>query len=419
MLAKYFFSKLIFSPRAGALVRRIAWLSVVGIAVSVTAFLLVLFVMNGMNQSIRQRILALEPHLSIQVRGLTPGVPLESLPIYQRLRESPSVQIALFESQDVILRTLEGQFRGAQARGLTEESFKLFIHQLRRMDQEKGAQASIDGGPSWSEDEIPGQGELVLGIDLAKSLNIYEGDFLTVVPPEGLILPPGEAPKFEKLKVRRVISTSLADLDSQFIFYLKGKSLVSFRDSASRQTGYDVWLPNGEDAGEVKESLGSFPDVEIQTWMDRNSALFYALKLEKMMIGIFLGLAGLIASFSILTVMALLISQKRRDLAMLRTLGLSQRRTVMIMTQIGVILGGTGVCIGVLVGTGLSLWLEYHPLTGILPEIYYDQKIPALVDWRLVLAVILVSFFVAVFGSYLPARTVTELDPSDVLRQKN
>lgn len=417
-LAWYFFSKLIFSNRAGALVRRIAWLSVIGSSVSVTAFLLVLFVMNGMNQSIRQRILALEPHLSIQVRALSSNLKLESLPIYQRLTESPQNKVAVFESQDVILRTLEGQFRGAQARGLTEASFKLFIRQLHQLESEKSSRMRLDA-PLWEEDEIPGQGELVLGIDLAKTLNIFEGDILTVIPPEGLILPPGETPKFEKLKVRRIISTSLADMDSQFVFYLKGKALVSLRDSASRQVGYDVWLPNGEDAREMKESLSSFSDVEIQTWMERNSALFYALKLEKMMIGIFLGLAGLIASFSILTVMALLISQKRRDLAMLRTLGLSSRRTVKIMTQVGVILGGTGALIGVVLGTGLSLWLEFYPIRGMLPEIYYDQQIPALVDWRLVVAVLIGSFLIAVAGSFLPAQTVAELDPSDVLRQKN
>jgi lipoprotein-releasing system permease protein len=417
-LAGYFFSKLIFSNRAGALVRRIAWLSVIGSSVSVTAFLLVLFVMNGMNQSIRQRILALEPHLSIQVRTMSSNLNLETLPIYQRLKESPEYKIAIFESQDVILRTLEGQFRGAQARGLTEASFKLFIQQLHQLERGKSSRVNLDA-PLWEEDEIPGQGELVLGIDLAKTLNIYEGDFLTVIPPEGLILPLGETPKFERLKVRRIISTSLADMDSQYVFYLKGKALVSLRDSASRQVGYDVWLPNGEDARDVKDSLSSFSDVEIQTWMERNSALFYALKLEKMMIGIFLGLAGLIASFSILTVMALLISQKRRDLAMLRTLGLSSRRTVKIMTQVGVILGGTGALIGVVFGTGLSLWLEFYPIHGMLPEIYYDQQIPALVDWRLVVGVLLASFLIAVGGSYLPAQTVAELDPSDVLRQKN
>ncbi len=418
MLARYFFSKLIFSNRAGALVRRIAWLSVIGSAVSVTAFLLVLFVMNGMNQSIRQRILALEPHLSIHVRALSTNLKLESLPVYQRLREYPEAKVAIFESQDVILRTQEGQFRGAQARGLTQESFKLFIQQLRQLESEKQSRAKLDA-PLWEEDEIPGQGELVLGIDLAKTLNIYEGDFITVIPPEGLILPPGETPKFEKIKVRRIISTSLADIDSQYVFYLQGKALVSLRDSASRQVGYDVWLANGDEAKQMKDSLASFSDVEIQTWMERNSALFYALKLEKTMIGIFLGLAGLIASFSILTVMALLISQKRRDLAMLRTLGLSSRRTVKIMTQVGIILGGSGALIGVVFGTGLSLWLEFNPIRGLLPEIYYDQQIPALVDWRLVVLVLVGSFLIAVAGSYLPAQTVTDLDPSDVLRQKN
>lgn len=398
--------------------RRIAWLSLVAIAVSVTAFLLVLFVMNGMNQSIRNRVLALEPHLTIQVHGHSWNMNLESLPIYQRLKETPEYKVSVYESQDVILRTMDGQSRGAQARGMTENSFKLFISELKRLDSERGPQ-HFQETMKWEESEIPGYGEVVLGIDLAKSLNVYEGDFITVVPPEGLILPVGETPKFEKVKVRRIISTSLSDLDAQYLFYLKGQTLVSFHNTASWQSGFEVWLPNGENAPEVKASLQNFSDVEIQTWIDRNSALFYALTLEKSMIGIFLGLAGLISSFSILTVMALLISQKRRDLAILKTLGLSNSRVVQIITQMGVLLGSTGVFIGVFIGTGLSLWLQYFPIRGLLPDIYYDQQIPALVDWKLVFFVLLGSFCIAVLGAYVPARTTVQLSPSLVLRQKN
>lgn len=422
MLDFFFFKKLILSSRAGALVRRIALLSLVGISLSVTCFLLVLFVMNGMNESIQKRLMSLESHLTVQLKNSLDPRAAKIFQGFSARFDSEVTRASLYEYQDVIVRSMDGQFRGAVAKGLTDSAFKNFISQLNDLEKRNKNQ-SMDV-MAWEPDEIPENGEIVMGIDLARSLNVFEGDFLTVVAPEGLILPPGESPPFERVRIRKIISTSLSELDSQFIFYQKGLSLKTFSRSASRQVGLDVWIKTGAQVQKFKEKLISktpaedLEPVQIDTWIEKNSALFYALKLEKLMIGIFLALAGLVASSSILTVLTLLVSQKKSDIALLQTLGLSSKKTVRLFTRVGLWLAGIGMAIGLIIGISLGYYIQLHPL-NLLPQVYYDSQIPSRVDWFLIFGVVIVGGTIAYLGSWLPARWAAQVQPSEALKQKN
>jgi lipoprotein-releasing system permease protein len=413
MLVRDFFSHFIFSQRAGALVKRLAWLSVVAIGLSITAFLVVLFVMNGMNASIHKRMLALEPHLYITVNGVTKGSLLELHPVIQRLKEHPENKAFVYETQDVILRTMDGQFHGAIARGVSAESLRFMIEHIAQLDEKKNK----ENGQFWRPEELPGKGEIVIGVDLARSLGVFEGDYLTIVPPEGLLLPPGETPKYEKVQISKVITTSLADLDAQYVFYQRGSTLATLDNAVSRKVGIEVWTPDGKNLKDLKAEVEKFSDVSAETWMDRNSVLFYALKLEKLVIGTFLGLAGMIAGTSILSVLALLMSQKKRDVAILKTLGLSNRATVRIFTQMGLMLASLGLLPGLVIGTAVSFYIQKNPV-NVLPDIYYDSQIPALVDLSLVAWVLVVGFFICWAGAWYPARTAADIEPAKALRLK-
>ncbi|NUN05754.1 MAG: ABC transporter permease [Bdellovibrio sp.] len=416
MLVGHLFRHFIFSPRAGSLIRRISWLSLIGISISVTAFLVVLFVMNGMNAAIKRRILGLEPHLYVQAMGITSSLALEAHPVFQRLRENPESKVYVYETQDVILRSQDGQFRGGIARGVNKESLEHFTEQLQKMN----APLSEKDTPTYFLDpqDIPGVGEIMMGVDLAQSLGVFEGDYVTIVSPAGLLLPPGETPKFERVKVKRIVTTSLADVDAQYVFYQRELTLNALANEGVRKLGIEAWLGPDQDAEVVKKDLSNFSDVVVETWMDRNSALLYALKLEKLTIGTFLALAGIIAASSILTVLALLLSQKRRDIAILRTIGFSGKQTVRTFTLLGFSLASVGVVTGVVLGTGIGLYIQANPLRLVSSEIYYDPSLPALVDFGLVFGVLVVSAIVAWLGSYIPARTAAEVQPSDALRIK-
>lgn len=414
MLVGHLFRHFIFSRRAGALVRRISWLSTIGITLSVTAFLVVLFVMNGMNATIKKRIIGLEPHLYVQVPNVRTSALLESHPVFQRLKEDPTHRAYVYETQDVIIRSQDGQFRGGVARGVSKESMTHFMEQLQKMNEStKGSSTYF-----WDPQDLPGTGEIMLGVDLAQSLGVFEGDFVTIVSPSGLLLPMGETPKFDRVRIKKIVTTSLSEVDANYLFFQRGKALNNLLGDNVRTLGIEVWLGDESRLHKVKDDLLKFSDVKVETWMDRNSALLYALKLEKLSIGTFLGLAGMIAASSILTVLALLLSQKKRDIAILRTIGYSSKQTVRTFTQLGFMLSFVGVLAGVILGTGISLYIEAHPIQLAASQIYYDPSIPALVDFKLVFGVLIFSGLIAWFGSYIPARTAAEVEPSDALRLK-
>lgn len=228
----------------------------------------------------------------------------------------------------------------------------------------------------------------------------------------------GEAPKAHRVRIRRIVATQLADLDSGLFLYDREQSMMQFRGSASRREGWEFRWADGTRADRLKAQTGEIPGVRFETWSERNSALFFALRMEKLMIGMFLALAGLIAASSILTVMALLLSQKRRDLALLRVLGLPRLELIRLFTKVGLVLAAVGILSGLTVGTALGLWIEAHPF-DVLPDIYYDSQVPARVELRWILMVLFGAGAVAALGSWIPSRVASSLEPTEVLRQKN
>ncbi|MEK7355491.1 MAG: FtsX-like permease family protein, partial [Bdellovibrionota bacterium] len=248
----------------------------------------------------------------------------------------------------------------------------------------------------------------------ARSLGIFEGDKITLIAPEALLLPPGEAPPFERALVKSLITTNIADIDAKMIYYGQGKSLAAFRLSPSREIGVEVRMPDPEDFSSLKgeiEALGA----KSESWVDRNSSLFFALKMEKLAMGVFLSLAALIASFSIVTVLVLLLTQKRKDIGLLMSLGLSPKQTRGLFVRVGLILSMIGIGGGLVLGIVFCLVINSVSIP-ILPDVYYDATIPATVEPKFVLGILLVASVIAFLSSWFPARATTRETPSSALR---
>lgn len=404
-LSYFFLKKLVLSSRSGALVRRITILSFIAISLSLTAFFIVLFVMNGMNRNIKNRILRLEPHLTtLNKADHDPTV----------LSHVLNSQAVKYQTFDLILRSVDGQFRGAEAVGYDSEGLKYWLSKLKDLKKMRSngyERDQIVYGFELKENEV------AIGIDLARSLKLFEGDELTLIPPETLMLSSLEAPVFQKVIVRRILATDLQDLDAKLLLFNSDSSLKVFAKTLSRRTGFHLWFDSVEKADDVKKIL-STNSIQSETWQEKNSEFFFALKMEKLMIGMFLTLAGLIASSSILTVLALLMSQKKRDIAIIKTLGLSQKKTLKLFTKIGLWISGGAITLGTALGVGISLYIQNFPV-NILPDIYYDSTIPALVDFGFVAVVICISVLLAFLGSYFPARYTLSIEPAILLRKNN
>lgn len=379
--------------------------------------------MSGMNETIETRLLSLTPHLTLTVKNT--GDTAQSLTrVSDELDKLKSVSefehVGEFEKQDLIVRTLEGQFRGVQGYGLERGTFEVIFSHLEELER-RAHQSGHSSTRIESVVEVPGEDEVILGSDLARNLGVLDGEEITLITPESFVSAGEQNFKARKVRVKRVISTQVEDLDTQMIFYLKGVTLTQFQASASLQRGFEIWLKDFREASATKQNLenilgeGGEKDFRIETWKEKNSALFLALFLEKTMIGLFLGMAGILSGFSVVTVMILLISQKRKDIALLKTLGLSQKKAVSLFVRMGTLMGLAGIVPGLLLSLAVSLYIEFNPVQ-ILPDIYYDSTIPARVDFMFFSGVFFIASILCALASAYPALKTLNVEPAEVLR---
>ncbi len=408
MVWDFFFRFVIFA-KSGSVVRKIAWLTTIGLIVSISSLVLVLSVMTAMNHSQRDRTLAVEPHLIVEMNDSRNFKAVEAHPAVFRLKEIPGSETFAYETQDVIIRTVDGKFRGGVARGLSWDGLEKMITRIRPTGHKSD---------EFPEILRPEPGEVIMGVDLAHALGVFEGDSVLIVPPEGLLLPPSEAPKYEKVKVRQILVTNISEIDGQLIYYVAGETMNSLRSAASRRMGVEVRLPDADEAESVRAKLTGFNDISIQTWEERNSALFFALKLEKTMIGVFLGLASLIAGLSLISVISLLISQKTKEIGLLQAIGYSRASVKNLFAKIGFLLAVFGIGGGLIIGGLVSLYLQLHPL-NILPDIYYDSQIPAEVQPVFMLVIGIIGVGLAYIGVRFSVNISITQQPSQALRNKN
>jgi lipoprotein-releasing system permease protein len=419
MLTWDFFKHYLLSKRAGSVVRTVAWLCIVGVAIGVTSLIVVLSVMNGFNGSIQRRLLAVEPHLVVTLPGAKTAEQIEATPLYHYLLTQKTVQTEAYESQDILIRTVDGTYGGGVARGVAGDSLNYIMREAEKAELARSGPSgsdvpTADLRPETSHLEA---GEAIMGVDLARSLGVFEGDEIVVIAPEGLLLPAGEVPHFERLKIRGLITTNVPEVDGKLIYYGRGKSLLQLRDSSSREVGLELRLPDPENYAPLKEEIEK-RGGQVSTWVERNSSLFYALRLEKICMGTFLGLSALIASFSIVTVLVLLLMQKRRDIGSLMAMGLSASGARYLFLRLGLLLSGAGFGGGLAVGLSICYLIQRYPLS-ILPNIYYDTTIPARVDPPVILLVTVFSVIIAFLGAWWPASAHTRLTPAEALRARD
>ena len=411
-----FFRHYLLSRRAGSLIRTVAWLSIAGVALGVMSLVIVISVMNGFNDSIRRRLLAVEPHLVVRINGVKSVDQLKESNVYHRLSQDQRLQTDVFENQDVIIRSVDGNFGGAVARGIEAKTLDYILRETRRALSKSNyiGTGNIDTPPVAIESTELGPGELLLGIDLARRLGIFEGDRVTIVAPEALLLPPGEAPPFAQAVVKGLVTTDVADIDAKMIYYGQGRTLTALRGSPSREVGIEVRLPKPEEFQALKSEIEGM-GAHVESWVDRNSSLFFALRMEKFAMSVFLGLAALIASFSIITVLVLLLTQKRKDIGLLMSLGLSPKKTRALFIRVGLILSLIGIGGGVVLGVVICLVINSVSIP-ILPDVYYDSTIPATVEPLFVLGILVIALLIAWLSAWLPARSTTNETPSSALR---
>lgn len=382
-------------------------MSVIGIGMGVMTMIVVLSVMNGFNEAIEERILKSMPHLVIKTDSVD----------QQKYILSLQPGFSSFSKQDVLMRTVEGIYSGAIAQGTDTASLEklgMKIGQSVEIIENSKGMITTARPKEISPGVTLGKRELAMGYELARSLGVVEGDEVTMISPESL-LTADEIPVYEKFNVRALLKTDVSELDSRYVFFNQNYFPSRFRDAASLEHGLEIRFKNPYKAFSVAQELQENGIKNIQTWQDLNQALFYSLKMEKRLMGIFLALTVLISSFSIMSVLYLMVAEKRKDVGILKAIGARNSQVSQIFIRLGLMIGLTGLALGTFAGLFVCFALIKYPIIK-LPDVYIDTRFPILVDPKMIVGILLFSLAVTLLSSFFPAKWAASHNPTDTLR---
>jgi lipoprotein-releasing system permease protein len=394
----------LLAKRRQVFISVISLVSTLGVTVGVMALVIALAIMTGLQQELRDRILGAMAHVYVWKTGGLADYRAEG----ERLKQVPGVLAA---APAVMGKALIYSDRGdafITVKGIDPE--------LER-DVTEIAGAMTAGGleniTPTDADAMPG---IIIGHDLAGTLGAFVGDTVTLISPQGALTPMGMMARQRRFQVVGTFRLGLLEFDS-------GYGFVSL-ENAARITGKDeidhLELRVGDiyDAPEVADvittSLGS--QYVATDWSDMNRSLYSALYLEKIAMGIGIGLIVGVAALNIVASLILLVMEKTRDIAILKTMGASARSVMLIFLIQGLVIGSIGTVVGALLGAGIAQVLDRYRVIAIPGDVYQVTYLPfRVLPWDLFLIVV-GALVVCFFATLYPSRQAAKLDPAQALR---
>jgi lipoprotein-releasing system permease protein len=263
-------------------------------------------------------------------------------------------------------------------------------------------------------DAFPG---IVIGRELAKSLHVYVGDDLTLISPLGDLGPMGVLPRSRKFRVAAIFYSGMYEYDASHA-YVKIEAAQDFFDLKQNVTGIEIKIDDAERVSEMRPAIEAKvqrDDLQIRDWKESNKNLFSALKLEKVATFIILSLAILVASFCIICTLLLMVTEKSKEIAILKSLGASDNAILKIFMTEGVMIGGIGTIFGVTTGLAATLGLKWFGVR-LDPDVYYVDKLPINVEWSDFTLVALAALLITTIATIYPAVAASRLRPVEGIR---
>jgi lipoprotein-releasing system permease protein len=394
----------LLAKRKQAFISVISLISTLGIAVGVMALVIALALMTGLQQDLRDRFLGSNPHINVSNRDGLADYQAEA----DRLRSVPHVLGAAPAILGLAL---------VSASRVTEPM------QIKGIDPALEQQVTNINGAMLSGTvaalAAPVKGELdgiLLGTDLAAKLGVVVGDSVSLLTTQGILTPMGVIPRTRRLRVVGLFSLGLYEFDSShgFVSLDVAKRLLDRDQVELIQLRVDDIYKAPEIARSITSTLGA--KYRTEDWTAMNKSLFSALLHEKMAISMTIGLIVMVAGLNIVASLILLVMEKTRDIAILKTIGAGARSITAIFVTQGLIIGIVGTGAGALAGYGVSFILDRYELIKVPLDIYRVSHVPFRVlprDFLLVIGCALVVSFVA---TIYPSRQAARLDPAEALR---
>lgn len=400
-------------PREGGgnqFISFIALISMLGLALGVAALIIVLSVMNGFQQELRERILGVVAH--IQVSNAS-GELADWSRVVQNVARHPRVKaVAPFVQQQGML-SFDGQVRGVMVRGIVPQAEDTVAQFSQHMSAGKLAQL------------VPGEFGMVLGAELANALRVVVGDKITLLAPQGLVTPAAILPRVKQFRVVGVFNVGMYEFDS-------GLALINMTDAQTlyrmddRVSGVRLKVDDLFAAPQISRELLRYLDVDegVSDWTRSHANFFRAVEIEKRMMFLILLLIVAVAAFNIVSTLVMAVQDKRADIAILRTLGASPPSIMSIFIVQGTLIGVIGLLAGVFMGVAVSLNIDVvvpfiERLFGmqfLSKEVYYITELPSDMHWSDVATISGVSFVLTLLATLYPSWRASRTQPAEALR---
>jgi lipoprotein-releasing system permease protein len=387
----------------------IAGFSFAGILLGVAALIIVMSVMNGFRKELISKILGISGHVFIQAMD-QPLTDFDELS--KRFEQIKGVKHAIPVINGQVLASSAFASTGALVRGVREADIKRLETISKNI--RAGTLNDFDSGEG-----------VAIGQRLADQLGIRAGDKLTLLSPNGPASPFGQTPRRKVYNIAAVFMIGMSEFDSAFV-YMPLKEAQIYFDRDDDVSTIELTVDNPEDAERISQVAIDVAGRPIITsdWKIRNQTFVGALEVERNVMFIILTLIVMVAALNIISGLIMLVRSKSRDIAILRTMGATQGSVlrVFLMTGASIGISGTlaGLAIGVLVATNIdSLKNFFSWLSGrdLFPAtLYFLSRLPAIIDWREVMIVVIMAVVLSLLASLYPAWKASKLDPVEALR---
>jgi len=388
----------------------ISLISIIGIALGVTALITVTSVMNGFEKEMRERIIGAASHATITQYG----EPLEQWEAVSALAsEDPRVVGAAPYIEGQVMLVNGGRSSGSLFRGIVPEEEPL-VSELA---------LKIEGGIDLNDALVGGEYGILLGRDLANQLGIAVGEKITVITPEASVTPVGFTPRMKRFTVTGIFKFGMFQYDSSMAI-VHATDAAKLLKMTGGFSGVRLKLQDTTESPYVVKDLRenlSF-DYYVSDWTMQNSNYFAAVRMEKTMMFIILSMIVAVAAFNIVSTLVMMVQDKQADIAILRTQGSSPKSIMSIFLVQGTLIGVLGTILGTICGVLLASNIDVvvpfiERFTGPVldPEVYYIDKMPSDLRASVVMNTVLMSLTLSILATLYPAWRAARTEPAEAL----
>ena len=389
----------------------ISWFSLIGIGLGVATLIVVMSVMNGFRQELFQRVLGLNGHMNIYA---TAGPLYDYQPMMERVRALTTVADIAPTVEAQALVSQNGMASGVYVRGVTTDSILRRPSISQHIKEGDLHQFGADGDG------------IAIGIRMAQRLSVHVGDTLTLISPVSSNTVFGAAPRLRGYKIAAIFDVGMYEYDNSFVFMPLSAAQIFFRMGPT-VSSLEIFLhdPHHLTAarGDMVAAIGG-PGYRLLDWQQNNGSFVTALQVERNVMFLILTMIIIVAAFNIISGLIMLVKDKGRDIAILRTMGATRGMVMRIFFLNGASIGFAGTAFGFALGLFVAAHIEtlrqiVQAITKtdpFSPEVYFLTRMPSVIDVNDVLQVVLMSLALSFLATLYPSWRAAKLDPVEALR---